>query len=64
MSVFYCHECGKHVDSDFECCEVHGDELICESCADEIFEAQRNYWNPLYKGEKLAGLIGEKEPQS
>ena len=60
MSVFYCHECNTHHDSDYEVAEVYGDDLICESCADEIFEAQRNYWNPLYKGEKLAGLVQEE----
>lgn len=59
MSVFYCHECDRNVDSDFEGCEIYGEDLICETCADEIFDTQRAYWKPLYEGEKLAGFVRE-----
>ena len=33
MSVFYCHACNRHVDSDFENTEVIGDEEFCDDCA-------------------------------
>ena len=34
---------------------------FCETCRDAWIAQQYAYWKPLYDGEKLAGLIPDKE---
>lgn len=42
MSVFYCHHCDRHIDSDYVMCEEDPSsllpELICESCYENYLE--------------------------
>tara|TARA_Y100001938_G_C7941650_1_gene354617 strand:- start:142 stop:261 length:120 start_codon:yes stop_codon:yes gene_type:complete len=35
MSIIYCYECDKRVDSDYEEIYYKGLELICEICKEE-----------------------------
>lgn len=51
-----CEHCGKYVESVNEA-------DMCEDCHDKWFQEQYAYWRPLYEGEVLAGLVGEKEPK-
>lgn len=61
MSVFHCHPCDKNIDSDYIECHEWADDLICDDCYQAKFEKQKAHWEPRYKGELLAGLIGPKE---
>tara|TARA_R110000772_G_scaffold94201_1_gene191901 strand:+ start:1176 stop:1367 length:192 start_codon:yes stop_codon:yes gene_type:complete len=38
MSVIYCFECDKLVDTDFFGCEEVEGELVCGECFDEMVE--------------------------
>lgn len=53
MSIMICESCERYIDSDFEDVDEAG---YCEICQENEFEKQRAYWEPLYRGEKLAGI--------
>ena len=36
MSIIYCQGCDNSVDTDFQECHEHEDELICNSCYENL----------------------------
>lgn len=54
MSIQPCESCSRYIDTDYEIIDENG---WCEVCNDAEYEKQRRYYSPLYKGEKLAGLL-------
>ena len=57
--VGYCSVCNEPVKE-----EDIGDaeNETCLKCHDKILAEAEAYWRPLYDGEKLAGLLPNKEP--
>ena len=36
MSIIYCLSCDNDIDTDFQECHEHNDELICNSCYENL----------------------------
>lgn len=53
-----CEKCKqpKHFDE-----IADGENGWCETCRDTWIAEREAYWRPLYEGEKLAGLLPDKE---
>jgi len=56
--LFDCEECGNPVTADEQYC---GETNHCEACMDKWHAEQIAYWKPLYEGEKLAGLLPDRD---
>lgn len=56
MSIMICTNCERHVDTDFHYMSG-GENPVCEPCEEELFDRGKAYWEPLYRGEHLAGLL-------
>lgn len=54
----FCQSCGKPKREEEISDKENG---ICETCRDKWVAAEMAFWKPLYEGEKLAGLIPDKE---
>lgn len=56
MSIIRCTECERPIDTDLEFAD---ENERCQDCCENDFQEQLSYWQPLYQGEKLAGLLSE-----
>ena len=36
MAVYYCHECDRLIDGDYDPCNVVKDEMICGYCYENV----------------------------
>jgi len=57
-----CVECAEptgRCEDDSVHIEDHGP--LCEACYDLEFERQKQHWQPLYEGEKIAGFLPNKD---
>lgn len=55
---YYCADCEKPCRDEDIADHENG---VCEACADAWEKEQMEYWRPLYKGEKQAGLLEKGE---
>lgn len=60
MSICRCEDCEKTFDTDFYSDGVINEAgFFCWDCHEKWFEEQKAYWEPLYRGEVLAGIAGK-----
>ena len=54
MSVYYCQECDRYVDNDWQPCEEYEGELICPSCFEDLEDTCGGDGTVIDKGTKEA----------
>lgn len=56
---FACERCGKLCSYD-DCTALDAENHWCDECVDADYWSEHAYWKPRYEGEKLAGLLPER----